>query len=610
MLLFGTALIATVQAQAPTTAPNEEWLTYTHPEWGITFQYPPDWEVSVPDFENIEQTPEDWRGLAPYEPNPEYLRTLGHHISLYPPAVNGFEAAEIAITLDVHTLSPNGTLEELVNLRGELEDTTAPELESVREKVEVVDQAQPADVDDVLYTSIKSFMHEAYITWMARGPLVYFVASFSSDPAVTSIGREIAASLRFNADKEQVILEKALFSGDETTIANTIERLRSVHEEIGDEPGRQDTGEVANPDHEQATVAAVPANVPKPLPSTWISPGPSGKPVNCGSPKHTGGASFAIDPEYNSGTSINFSQSGTVVESMLATNGYGETIVVETTVNPIRGGTRYYRHRYAHLLSRNTPYANNGNYVYWGGYVGQSGATTGNSDVIGAHLHFHVNDSGGVPVDLTPILGFRPDENYPEEFAYCGWMVTPANDEVVIEAAAYQAYVNQLRWNDANTHQNYWQCYTWNAGECYMKAEPNAGNGFNSPVNNSPEFQYSANMPATGTWYVWVCGDSGGSGGDDTIHFGMGGTPLWYAMVAAATVTGTPPNQLHNWHWQSSHYDPNNCCPRPTVNVTSVGVKTFNVWIREDGTRFSRILLTRSSSYNPEGNIHCGVFMP
>jgi hypothetical protein len=210
-----------VAQTAKITANEQEWQTYTHPEWGITFQYPPGWEVNVPDFESMEQI-------------------LGHHISLRQPSADGLQYTEIAITLDGWTISPNGTLEELVNLRGELEDTTAPELASVREKVEVVDQEQPADVDDVLYTSVKSVMHEAYITWMARGPLVYFVASFSRDPEVTFIGREIAASLQFNADKEQVLLEKALFSGDETTIAATIERLGSVHETIGDEPGRQD----------------------------------------------------------------------------------------------------------------------------------------------------------------------------------------------------------------------------------------------------------------------------------------------------------------------------------------------------------------------------------
>ena len=39
-----------------------------------------------------------------------------------------------------------------------------------------------------------------------------------------------------------------------------------------------------------------------------------------------------------------------------------------------------------------------------------------------------------------------------------------------------------------------------------------------------------------------------------------------------------------------------------TINVTEAGLHTLHLWIREDGLRLDRILLTTDSGYNPIGN--------
>jgi lysophospholipase L1-like esterase len=47
------------------------------------------------------------------------------------------------------------------------------------------------------------------------------------------------------------------------------------------------------------------------------------------------------------------------------------------------------------------------------------------------------------------------------------------------------------------------------------------------------------------------------------------------------------------WAWSNGSH---------TINVTSTGEHTINVWMREDGTRFDKIVLTTDSSFTPSGS--------
>ena len=46
---------------------------------------------------------------------------------------------------------------------------------------------------------------------------------------------------------------------------------------------------------------------------------------------------------------------------------------------------------------------------------------------------------------------------------------------------------------------------------------------------------------------------------------------------------------------------------RPYLDV-SEGERVINIWMREDGMRIDRVLLTRQVGYNPTGNIRCGGY--
>ncbi len=174
-------------------------------------------------------------------------------------------------------------------------------------------------------------------------------------------------------------------------------------------------------------------------------------------------------------------------------------------------------------------------------------------------------------------------------------MVHPYDDPIVIESVAFTQRFQRSGFS--------WLCINPDNStvECYMRALPDSESWFD-PLNpsTSPELRYSNTyfyQPQNpSTWYVWLCGDANGDGADDSLHMGAGGTPL-------STLRATVIPQL-GWSWRSEVFP---SYSRPTLSA-GFGPNTLNVWVREDGARFSRILLTRDPNYNPNGGIQCGAY--
>jgi hypothetical protein len=101
--------------------------------------------------------------------------------------------------------------------------------------------------------------------------------------------------------------------------------------------------------------------------------------------------------------------------------------------------------------------------------------------------------------------------------------------------------------------------------------------------------QYFVNFKKPGTYYVWVRAhvDSGTS---DSIHVGRDGQ-----MLSSADRISSP--TFGSWVWVRSTLDGTGA----RLNISSPGLHTIHVWMREDGFRLDRILLTTSSSYVPRG---------
>lgn len=138
---------------------------------------------------------------------------------------------------------------------------------------------------------------------------------------------------------------------------------------------------------------------------------------------------------------------------------------------------------------------------------------------------------------------------------------------------------------------------TWNriaatgqSGVGAMDSLPNAGGAVNTGyVTGSPRLDYWVNFNRTGTHYVWVR-MQGATGSDDSLHAGIDGA----ANTTADRMSGT----AASFAWIKATMDG----PVATVNVPTTGLHRVSIWMREDGTRLDKILLTSNAALTPTGS--------
>ncbi|GAB3640790.1 M14 family zinc carboxypeptidase [Spirosoma arcticum] len=117
--------------------------------------------------------------------------------------------------------------------------------------------------------------------------------------------------------------------------------------------------------------------------------------------------------------------------------------------------------------------------------------------------------------------------------------------------------------------------------------------GVNLNVQNSlvgPRLDYALNFATTGTYNVWVRMAAGADGVyDDSFHLGLDGT--------AVTLNPNSPNYNNGstaWTWIKAAGS-----TAFRVVVSTPGSHTLNLWMREDGVRVDKFVMTTSSSYVP-----------
>ena len=93
----------------------------------------------------------------------------------------------------------------------------------------------------------------------------------------------------------------------------------------------------------------------------------------------------------------------------------------------------------------------------------------------------------------------------------------------------------------------------------------------------------------TGTYQVWIRGQAP-NGNDNSIHIGLDGAANTTADRLQVTTYGS-------WVWSRNTMDGVNA----TITVTTPGVHTIDMWMREDGLVVDRILLNRSTTVVPSG---------
>ncbi|MHC4583891.1 MAG: hypothetical protein ACYS3N_05140, partial [Planctomycetota bacterium] len=128
-------------------------------------------------------------------------------------------------------------------------------------------------------------------------------------------------------------------------------------------------------------------------------------------------------------------------------------------------------------------------------------------------------------------------------------------------------------------------------GEFGMHA-PNPTHGGHSTnyAANSERLEYEINFVKTGTHYVWILA-WGESGSDDSCHVGLDGEE-------------TPDSsQMSGWNndyeWNNGRYEFSGVSQ---FEVSTLGVHTLNLWVREDGLIVDKIVLTTNPDFSLSGN--------
>ncbi len=165
--------------------------------------------------------------------------------------------------------------------------------------------------------------------------------------------------------------------------------------------------------------------------------------------------------------------------------------------------------------------------------------------------------------------------------------------QVVMEAENYDT--NTPR---ANHSWNLDSATTGFSGAGYMEGLPDNNTTVGGALTANPDLMYRANFANSGafpkTYTVWVRGRSPSVNPTfgDSIHTGIDGT------------IPTTSDNMKGWNatsfvWSKTTSDADGL--PITMVVPSAGVHTIHLWMREDGFKADKVLLTTLSTYTPTG---------
>jgi len=157
---------------------------------------------------------------------------------------------------------------------------------------------------------------------------------------------------------------------------------------------------------------------------------------------------------------------------------------------------------------------------------------------------------------------------------------------VVMEAESGTIVNRSASWVFRNDKPGY-------SGTGFMSAEPNAGVNLSSDYPGvAPELQFQVNFSNPGTYRVWIRGFGEDDEGD-SVNVGLDGKAALTAQAISEFPLRPPA-----WAWSSALMD---YTAIATIAVPTAGVHTVNVWMREDGFRFDKIMLAGAGVAGPTG---------
>jgi YD repeat-containing protein len=156
--------------------------------------------------------------------------------------------------------------------------------------------------------------------------------------------------------------------------------------------------------------------------------------------------------------------------------------------------------------------------------------------------------------------------------------------QVVAEAENYSQVISGAshQWLTATAQSGY-------TGTSYLHALPDLDALYQtSAITTSPVLAYPINFTTPGTYTVWLRGFASNAAGD-SAYVGLGSQLI--------TVTGFTPGQ---WSWTNKRISESANQPvSATLTVSTTGLYTVSLWVREDGLRLDRLLLTTSTTFIP-----------
>ncbi len=146
-----------------------------------------------------------------------------------------------------------------------------------------------------------------------------------------------------------------------------------------------------------------------------------------------------------------------------------------------------------------------------------------------------------------------------------------------------------------------WQEVT-KGGYRVMQALPDSGSTIDSNITTtSPELQYQVNFATPGDYYIWVYGAGPNTSGD-SLHIGLNGT-------VQSTSSQIDLDDTDTVRWSNTRTNGT----QAILSGVSAGVNLINVYMREDGVWFSKILLTTDPNFvptKPMAQSACSVTAP
>ncbi|MCU0609002.1 MAG: C25 family cysteine peptidase, partial [Chitinispirillaceae bacterium] len=200
------------------------------------------------------------------------------------------------------------------------------------------------------------------------------------------------------------------------------------------------------------------------------------------------------------------------------------------------------------------------------------------SDFVGGYFRYVIYETNLLGDPRSPVANYEP------VIAPSAFLQSASSQGIVsIEAEHYDLKAAQGGHDWTSTYNKTY------AGGYAMRSTPDNGANVNTEyTTGSPRLDYNVNFVKTGTHYIWARG-SGVNVAADSYHAGLDGQ----AIATCDRIQGFPVAP----DWSKRTIDG----PVASFTVSSPGVHTVNIWMREDGFIIDKIVITTDSTYTPSG---------